>query len=263
MIQIDLTGKRALICGASQGIGEATALMFAKAGASVVLLARSEDKLAALVKKLEQLNPNQKHQFICLDLSSTAEIEIQISALLKSGPIHILVHNSGGPKGGALIDALPEDFFQAFQNHIGSAQTLAKLLVPGMKTEKFGRIINVISTSVKVPIPNLGVSNTIRGAMASWAKTLANEVGSYGITVNNILPGFTVTPRLESLRKATAEKMKIAESDVEKNWLATIPAARFAKPEETASAISFLASPLAGYINGINLPVDGGRTPSL
>ena len=259
MIQLNLTGKKALVCGASGGIGEATARLFAEAGAEVILLARSEDKLIQLLQEL----PGSGHQYLCLDLANTHEVQNRIEKVLVNGPIHILVHNSGGPKGGALIEAKPEEFHTAFQNHLISAQTLAHLLVPGMRAEKYGRIINVISTSVKAPIPNLGVSNTIRGAMASWAKSLANEVALHGITVNNVLPGYTLTSRLESLRKATADRLKITESEVEKNWLASIPAGRFAKAEETAAAITFLASPLAAYINGINVPVDGGRTPSL
>jgi 3-oxoacyl-[acyl-carrier protein] reductase len=161
------------------------------------------------------------------------------------------------------MDAKDEEFIAAFQSHVIAAQTLARLCVPGMKTAGFGRIINIISTSVKVPIPNLGVSNTVRAAVANWSKTLSLELGSFGITVNNVLPGFTKTPRLEYLRKASSEKMKISEDEVDKMWRAYSPAGRHAEPSEIAAAILFLASPMASYINGINLPVDGGRTQSL
>jgi 3-oxoacyl-[acyl-carrier protein] reductase len=255
MIGLDLTGRNALVCGASQGIGAASAKALALAGAKVTLLARNEEQLKKVLSEL----PGQDHRLIVGDLTKPESLTKKIT----DRPIHIFVHNSGGPKGGPLLQAHAEEFLTAFHSHLLSAQILSQALIPAMQAEKYGRIINIISTSVKTPLQNLGVSNTIRAAMANWAKTLANEIGAYGITVNNVLPGFTLTSRLESLRKATAERLKVTEAEVEKTWLASIPAARFGKAEETAAAIAFLASPLAGYINGINLPVDGGRTPSL
>lgn len=250
---------RALVCGASQGIGAATALLLARQGVQVIALARSKDKLQALIESL----PGKGHIFIAQDMFDLEGLSLAITETLKSGPIQIIINNGGGPKGGALLAASDQEFLKGFTEHILVAQNLMRLLLPGMQSEGYGRVINIISTSVKAPIPNLGVSNTIRGAMASWAKTLANELGPFGVTVNNVLPGYTQTPRLGALRKATAERLKITEAEVEKSWKAQTPTGRFAAAEEVAAAICFLASAQAGMITGINLPVDGGRTPCL
>lgn len=258
-MQIDLTGHRALVFGASQGIGAATALAFAKAGAQVTVVARTGDKLKSLVKDL----PGTGHDLLAVDMSDLGALKAQIQGAIKNGPYTIVVNNSGGPSGGSLASATDEQFLKAFEQHVLSAQAVMNLVLPGMKEKKYGRVINVISTSVKAVIPNLGVSNTIRGAMANWSKTLANEVGVFGVTVNNVLPGYTLTPRFESLRKATAEKLQVTEAQIENQWKTQIPLARFAEPSEVANAILFLASSQAAYISGVNLPVDGGRTPSL
>ncbi len=254
--QLSLKNKRALVCGASQGIGEATARLLAQMGAQVCLLARRSEPLEIIRQSL----PGSGHQVLAVDLSQSLEIEKNLKSFL---PFHIVINNAGGPKGGNLLDASAEEFQIALQTHLFAAQKIAQLTVPAMKTAGYGRFINVISTSVKAPIPQLGVSNTVRGAMANWAKTLASELGPFGITVNNVLPGFTKTGRLDSLRKSTAEKNKISEDQVESQWKAAIPAQRFAEASEVAAAIAFLASPAASYISGINLPVDGGRTQSL
>jgi 3-oxoacyl-[acyl-carrier protein] reductase len=251
---------RALVCGASQGIGEAVARELATTGVQILALARSKDKLERLVASL----PGSGHQVLVQDLSDISGLKKQIEKLIQAqGPIQILINNSGGPKSGPLLQAEDQEFLKGFTEHVIVSQNLTKILVPGMKADGFGRIVNIISTSVKVPIPNLGVSNTIRGAMGSWAKTLSAELGPLGITVNNVLPGYTLTPRFASLRKATAEKMKVSEDEVEKMWKATIPSGRFCTPEEVASAVGFLVSDKAASISGINLPVDGGRTPIL
>lgn len=255
---LDLKGHRALVCGASQGIGKQIAIAFAQAGADVICLARSEDKLSQTLKEL----PSGNHETLALDLSQVSSFKSKFDNLVKN-PITLLVNNAGGPPAGPLMDASEGALVKAFQTHIVAAQFLTQLVVPGMKEKKYGRIINVISTSVKIPIPNLGVSNTIRGAMANWSKTLSSELGPFGITVNNILPGYTATERLDALKGANAEKRGVKVEDVEQQWLESIPARRFGDPYETASAALFLASPLASYINGINLPVDGGRTGSL
>lgn len=254
--QFQLHGKRALVCGASQGIGEACARILAEAGAQVCLLARRLEPLEQIRKEL----PGGNHQVIAIDLGSTVELDQRLKPLL---PFHIVVHNAVGPKAGSLLEASSEDFLAGLRVHLLSAQKIAQMCVPGMSEARYGRFINIISTSVKTPLPNLGVSNTVRGAMASWSKTLAMEVGPLGITVNNVLPGYTKTPRLESLRKATADIKQITEAQVENQWKASVPLARFAEPSEVATAVAFLASPAAAYISGINLPVDGGRTPSL
>jgi 3-oxoacyl-[acyl-carrier protein] reductase len=257
---LDLKGHRALVCGASKGIGREIAVALADAGAEVILLARSE---VSLGENLERLRASAAHQFLAVDLKDRAVLKTKVTELLKDGPVDILVNNAGGPPGGPLLEAEEKTFLDAFETHVLSAQLLAQLLVPGMKEKSFGRIINIISTSVKIPIHNLGVSNTIRGAMASWSKTLANELGPFGITVNNILPGYTATDRLETLKQAGAKRQGVETSALEKQWLESIPARRFGQPQETAAAALFLASKMASYVNGVSLPVDGGRTGAL
>ena len=259
-INLDLKGKRALVCGASQGIGAASAIELARLGATVVLLARDEAKLGGVLNAL----PGTGHERISADLTDRDGLRAKISSLVeRAGPIEILVCNSGGPKGGPLIDATEDEFLRAFEAHIFANLLLVKLLLPGMRDKCYGRIVNIISTSVKAPLINLGVSNTTRGAVASWAKTLSLELAPFGVTVNNVLPGFTKTSRLESLIGATATRLGKSNADVEGLWKSTVPSGRFAEAEEIASAVAFLASPAASYINGINLPVDGGRTQSL
>jgi len=262
-MNIDLKGKRALVCGSTQGIGKATALRLAACGASVTLAARNEDSLQLVFSELEA-NDEQAHSFICADFDSSDVLIHKVTDFVnENSPIHILVNNTGGPAPGPVLDAVPEEYIEGFKRHLINNHNLAKALIPGMKTVSYGRIINIISTSVKQPIPDLGVSNTIRGAVASWAKTLAAEVGRFGITVNNILPGFTDTARLRSLIKNIAEKKGQSIAVVTQAMKDSVPAGRFADPDETAAAVVFLAAPQAAYINGINLPVDGGRTQSL
>jgi len=262
-MNIDLKGKRALVCGSTQGIGKATALRLAACGASVTLAARNEDSLQLVFSELEA-NDEQAHSFICADFDSSDVLIHKVTDFVnENSPIHILVNNTGGPAPGPVLDAVPEEYIEGFKRHLINNHNLAKALIPGMKAVSYGRIINIISTSVKQPIPDLGVSNTIRGAVASWAKTLAAEVGRFGITVNNILPGFTDTARLRSLIKNIAEKKGQSIAEVTQAMEDSVPAGRFADPNETAAAVVFLAATQAAYINGINLPVDGGRTQSL
>ncbi|CAN5788897.1 SDR family oxidoreductase [soil metagenome] len=263
-MNINLTGKKAFVCGSTQGIGKAAALELANLGASIVLLARNEDSLKQVSDELDQ-SQNQQHDYIVADFSAPEELKNKVAEYLENNPspIHILVNNTGGPPAGKAIDANLEEFINAFQTHLLCNQILVQSLVNGMKAERYGRIINVISTSVKQPIPNLGVSNTIRGAVASWAKTLSGELGEFGITVNNVLPGFTKTQRLHSIIENKANKTGDSIEQVEKEMKSETPAKRFAEASEVADAIAFLASPAASYINGINLPVDGGRTTCL
>ncbi len=257
-----LDAKRALVCGSTQGIGRAAAEALARAGASVTLLARDQAKLAQVRASLAA-SPTQRHDVLVADFSNPSSLVDAIRPFAgttdPARAFHVVINNTGGPPGGLAIDAGVEQYTAAFGAHVVCNQVLAQALVPGMKAMKYGRIINVISTSVKQPIPGLGVSNTIRGAVASWAKTLASELGPFGITVNNVLPGFTSTERLASLIAARAAKAGQTEAQVAEDMRKTIPAGRFASPEEVAAGIVFLASPAAGYVNGINLPIDGGR----
>jgi 3-oxoacyl-[acyl-carrier protein] reductase len=263
-MNLSLENKNAFVCGSTQGIGMACAMELAAAGAEVVLLARSEEKLVAVRKKLPAVF-HQQHQFIVADFSDPEQVQERVRAFLSAyhKPVHILVNNTGGPPAGPITDAIPEQFMTAFQNHLINNHMLATTLLPGMVEAGYGRIINIISTSIKSPLPNLGVSNTIRAAVANWAKTLANEVGPFNITVNNVLPGATKTERLESIIQNNALKKEKEIHEIEQQMLHEIPLKRFAEAFEIANAVALLASPAAAYITGINLPVDGGRTPGL
>lgn len=258
-----LRDRRALVGGASRGIGLAAARALAERGAEVVLLARHESTLQEALGTLP-VPGGRRHRVLAVDLERLEEVEAAVHGLLaEAGPVHVLVNNGGGPPAGVLCEAAWEGFPAAFRAHVGAAHVLTRALLPGMREAGYGRIVNIISTSVKQPIPGLGVSNTIRGAMANWAKTLAGEVAAAGITVNNVLPGATRTERLVSILGAWAGQRGITPEAMEQKMLESIPARRFAAPEEIGEAVAFLASPAAGYINGINLPVDGGRTGSL
>ncbi|WP_299760991.1 SDR family oxidoreductase [uncultured Pontibacter sp.] len=262
-MDLNLKNKRALVCGSTQGIGKAIATELAQLGANVTLVARNEEKLQRVAQELDT-QQGQQHDFIVADFSDPYDLNIQVQAYLKERrEVHILVNNTGGPAGGPITEAISDEFVNAFNQHLIANHLLAKAVIPYMKEAKYGRIINVISTSVKQPLNGLGVSNTIRGAVASWAKTMANELGQFGITVNNVLPGATRTGRLESIIENKAKKTDKEVEAVEESMMAEIPARRFAEPEEVAAAAAFLATPAAAYINGINVPVDGGRTGCL
>lgn len=259
-MDLALTGRRALVCGASAGIGRAAAVELAGLGARVVALARRAERLEALLAEL----PGDGHQALVADLDDRAGLEATVERLLaEGGPVHVLVNNTAGPKAGPLLDASPDEFLQGFQRHVLAAQLLVQRLVPGMRQDGYGRIVNVVSTSVRIPIPNLGVSNTIRGAMASWAKTMAGELAPMGITVNNVLPGFTDTERLEALMQGAAARTGQEAAAVAEAWRVSVPMGRFGRPEELGAVIAFLASPAAAYVTGESLRVDGGRTGSI
>ena len=260
-MNLELNNKYALVCGSTAGIGKATAMALAEEGTIVTLIARNEEKLKAVLSELPQ---HRNHDYVVADFSNPTELRIKIMDYIsRNHGFHILVNNTGGPAGGPVFSAGLEEFQNAFTQHLKCNHVLAQALVPFMKKENFGRIINVISTSVKQPLDGLGVSNTIRGAVANWSKTLANELGQFGITVNNVLPGATATERLTQIIKNKSAKTGKTEEESADAMKNAVPAKRFAKPEETAHAITFLASERAAYINGINLPVDGGRTKSL
>lgn len=262
-MNLDLTHKTAIVCGSTQGIGRASAVELALMGANVTLMARNEAALQQTMANLD-ISKGQTHRYIVADFSSTNAVKKAIDTYLGQFPdVHILVNNTGGPSGGPIIDAQPEQFLATFEMHLINNQILVQAVVPAMKKAGFGRIINVISTSVKQPIVGLGVSNTIRWSVASWAKTLSLEISKFGITVNNVLPGFTKTGRLESVNKMRAETTGKTVEEIATQLESEIPIGRFAKAEEVAAAVAFLCSPAAASINGINLPVDGGKTGSL
>lgn len=261
-MNLDLTGRTALVCGSTQGLGYASAVELALLGCSVVLVARNEEKLKDVVKNLDP-SKGQKHQYLVADFSDTDALKTTIGRFTKNHTVDILINNTGGPAGGPALNAKPEEFLAAFNNHLINNHNLAQAVVPGMKAAGFGRIINIISTSVKSPIAGLGVSNTIRAAVANWAKTLAGELGPFGITVNNVLPGFTKTVRADYVIASKAKAAGKSEEEVMIALVAEIPAGRIGKPEELGAAVAFLCSPAAAYINGINLPVDGGRLSCL
>jgi 3-oxoacyl-[acyl-carrier protein] reductase len=262
-MNLSLKGKKAIVCGSTQGIGKAIAFELAELGAEIILVARSEQKLLEVKKELDS-KTGIKHHYIIADFSFPPELKIRIEDFINElGPVHILVNNTGGPAAGNIENAKTEEFISAFNHHLICNHILAQACLEGMKSEKYGRIINIISTSVKQPIPGLGVSNTIRAAVGNWSKTLAGEVGKYNITVNNVLPGATGTQRLSAIAENRAQKSGKTAEHIMQEFADEIPMKRIAQPEEIAAAVAFLASPAASYINGINLPVDGGRTGNL
>lgn len=262
-MRIKLDDKNALVCGSSQGIGKAIAKQLAESGANVTLLARNTDALNKLRNDLTN-NGRQQHRVISADFNDNDSVFKNVrQELAEVEGYQILINNSGGPPPGPALDAKKSEFMATFQHHLINFHQITQLLIPGMKKCQYGRVINVISTSVKQPLPNLAVSNTVRGAVASWAKTLANELGQFGITVNNLLPGATNTSRLQNILESKAHKSNRRTQYIVKEEIECIPVRRFGEPEELAHVCTFLASDLAGYINGINLPVDGGRTSSI
>lgn len=262
MLSLDLTGKTALIGGSTQGIGLASAQAMATLGARCILISRNEQKLQEAVRTLDS-SKGQQHSYLVADYSQPEQVRAAVTDLVSKENIHILVNNTGGPAGGPITAAKTEEFLAAFQQHLICNHIITTLVVEGMKKDGYGRVINVISTSVKIPLKDLGVSNTIRGAVASWAKTMANELGAFGITVNNVLPGATSTERLDTILTNKSAKTGKDREEVTKEMVHEIPMKRFGKPEEIGSVIAFLASPAAAYVNGTSIPVDGGRTGSI
>ncbi len=259
-MNINLTGKTAVVCGSTQGIGKATALELANLGANIILVARNEEKLKTVTN---ELNSTGQHSYVAADFSKPNELKAIINEFLNDKPVHILINNTGGPAGGPINQAKADEFLAAFNQHLICNHIMMQAVKDKMIEAKYGRIINIISTSVKQPLDGLGVSNTIRGAVANWSKTLANELGQFNITVNNVLPGATDTVRLKSIIENKAIKTGQSIEDIKQQMANASPMKRIAQPEEVANAIAFLASPAASYINGINVPVDGGRTKSL
>lgn len=247
-----LEGKHAIVCGASKGIGAATAKMLAKAGAKVTAVSRNPH---ALLEELE----GDGHTVISLDLEDREAIDNFISTIEEC---HILINNAAGPPGGPLLDNKVEDFEAPFRRHLHASHTLVRGLVPKMEAAGMGRIVNIISTSVREPIPNIGLSNTLRGAMASWAKSLSRELPTC-ITINNVLPGFTDTDRLGSLASSINAKTGKSIEEIHAGWMSQVPIERLIDPLETGAAIAYLCMPIAGGIRGVSLAVDGGRMRSI
>lgn len=259
-MDLNLKGKRAVVCGSTQGIGKASAMELALLGANITLIARQEEKLKAVIRELPSTG---QHDYIVADFSFPDELKTKIDEYALKNVVHILVNNTGGPPAGPAMNARVEEFTTAFSAHLLCNHILVQALAEGMKKAQYGRVINIISTSVKMPIKGLGVSNTIRGAVANWSKTLSVELAPFGITVNNVLPGASMTGRLESIIKSKADKSGKSIDEATQEMISEIPAGRISEPHEIAAAVAFLATPAAGYINGVNIPVDGGRTGSL
>lgn len=262
-MQLDLTGRHALVCGASQGIGRATAMELAGLGANVTVLARSREALRTVAESLPRMHSQQQHRWHTVDMLDTSRLMGIAAEVIVTEPVHILINNTGGPPGGSAHTAESAAFEAAFRQHVLSAQALVQTVLPGMRDAHYGRIVNVISTSVKEPIPGLGVSNTVRAAMAGWAKTLSGELAADGITVNNVLPGYTRTGRLDGLLAAQSAHSGRSIDELAQQMQAGVPAGRFGEPEEVAAVIAFLCTPAAAYVNGTSIPVDGGRTRAL
>lgn len=261
-MNLDLTGRNALVCGSSQGLGLASAVELSRLGANITLFSRNEDKLKQALQTLD-VNKGQHHQYLLADFNFPEEVKKAVTTHVSKNRVDILVNNTGGPKGGEILKAETEEFINGFKAHVICNQILVQAVIPGMKEAKFGRIVNIISTSVKQPIPGLGVSNTIRAAVANWSKTLSLEVGPFGITVNNVLPGYTRTARYNSLMKSKSESTGKSPEEVEEEMAQSIPMRRIGEPEDFGAVVAFLCSPAASYISGINLPVDGGRLECL
>jgi len=261
-MNLDLKNKTAIVCGATQGIGLGVAQELAKEGVNLILVARNKEKLIRCIHSLKQ---PQKHSFICVDFSKPNELKKELALYFKKHKtiVHILINNTGGPKSGPIEKATTSDFINAFNMHVLCNHILCSFVVPGMKKLGYGRIINIISTSVKIPITGLGVSNTIRGAVANWSKTMANELGEFQITVNNVLPGYTNTGRLTSLFEKMSSSQKKPIKEIEQNIINNVPLKRIGTVNDIANIVTFLASRKASYISGVNIPVDGGRTGSL
>ena len=255
---LNLNGKRALLCGSTDGIGKASAIMMADLGAEIVLLARNQNKLKNTLKELS-INNGQNHSMICADFNNPEKLNEIINNELHE-PVHILLNNSGGPHGGLLVDSNIDEFREGFERLLISNQIMVKSVFEGMKKMGYGRIINIISISINNVIPGLGVSNTIRGAVAQWAKTLALEIGQYGITVNNVLPGYTNTSRLQELANAKSKASGVSIDEIRSIWANSSASKRIGEPEEIANAVVFLASDASSFINGVDITVDGGRS---
>ena len=259
---ISLKGKRALIGGSSRGIGKAIAQQLAESGASVTLMARNEEKLKTIIAKLP-VSEGQKHNYLLIDFNEFDDYKKTISRFFETHEIDILVNNTQGPKAGGVMDIEVSDYQEAFDLLFKSIVFTTQLALPQMIKNKWGRIINVASISVKEPLSYLALSNSIRAAMVTWAKTLATDIAQHQITVNSILTGYFDTERIKDLNTTKALQLGISTDEVRHNMEQQVPMKRIGDPKEYAFLVAFLASEQASYITGTQIPIDGGLLKSL
>ncbi len=259
-MNLGLTGKKALVCGGSSGLGFAVAEALCREGADVMIVSRSQEKLAEAAQKISSLTGKAPATFAC-DLSTSAGVAMLTGHLKKeSGPVEILVNNVGGPAPSTAAATSAEAWRSGFEQLFMSTASLTQTLLPAMREKKWGRIITITSTSVIEPIDHLAVSSSMRSAVTAFSKTLAREVARDNVTVNTVLPGVIHTARIESLRAAKAEREgSTLQVEMEKT-AREIPAGRMGRPEELAGLVTFLASTQASYITGQQIAVDGGLT---
>jgi 3-oxoacyl-[acyl-carrier protein] reductase len=261
-MNLSLKNKIALVGGSTQGIGKAIAMQLAQNGATVILIARNEIKLIETLLELKNTE-GVIHSYLVADFSDFDNFKKIIDAFFENNIVDIIINNTGGPPAGAALDKSLDDFQTTFEMHLLANHFLAQKAFEGMKKKRWGRIINILSSTIKQPKTSMVLSNSIRAAVANWAKTLASELAPHGITVNNVLPGYIATERLNELNLFKSSMSKKDLSLIEKEMIAEIPIGRLGKPEEMAYAVAFLCSHMADYITGINLPVDGGVLKSL
>ena len=258
-MKIDLTGKKALVGGSSKGIGLGIATELAKSGASVCLMARNESRLKEIVAQLPSSN---NHSYLVVDFSKFEDFKIKIEEYVKNNQVDILINNTQGPPAGNSLSKNIDSYQEAFDLLFKSVVHTTSLVIPGMQKNKWGRIINVTSVSVKEPLNYLVLSNSIRSAVVAWAKSLSVDLGPDGITVNSILTGYFDTERIKELNKEKSKSLNISEAEVLDKMKSIVPASRLGRPEEYGYLVSFLSSDNAAYINGASIPIDGGLLKS-
>jgi 3-oxoacyl-[acyl-carrier protein] reductase len=254
-MKIDLAGKKALVGGSSKGIGLGIASQLAESGASVCLMARNKSKLEEIIN---QLPNSENHSYLIVDFSNFEEYKIKIEAYLENNQVDILVNNTQGPPAGNSLSKDIDSYQEAFDLLFKSIVYTTSLIVPKMQKNKWGRIINVTSVSVKEPLNYLVLSNSIRSAVVAWAKSLSVDVGKDGVTVNSILTGYFDTERIKELNKEKSKSLNISEDEVLEKMKSLVPINRLGKTEEYGYLVSFLSSDKASYINGASIPIDGG-----
>lgn len=261
-MEISLVGKKALVGGASRGLGKAIAMQLAQCGAEVTLMARNSEKLKAVLAELP-VNDGQQHNYLVVDFADFEQFKLIIEEWFKHHQVDILINNTNGPAAGGVMDKSINDYQQSFDLLFKTVCFVTMEALKGMQASSYGRIINLSSISVKEPLQNLVLSNSIRSAVINWAKTLARELAPLGITVNNILTGYFDTERLDEINRLQSEKKGIQLDAYKEAMKQEIPMGRFGKPEEFGHLIAFLASDYASYITGTNIPIDGGLLKSV